>query len=68
METNKLAIVEKYCKGCDICVAFCPKDCLKVNNRTGKVEIVDNDACILCGQCEMRCPDFAIYLKGGKNE
>ena len=23
----------------------------------------DDEKCILCGQCEMRCPDYAIYIK-----
>ena len=29
------------------------------------------DACILCGQCELRCPDYAIFLKeaeGGETQ
>jgi 2-oxoglutarate ferredoxin oxidoreductase subunit delta len=30
-----------------------------------KVNIKNIDACIKCGQCELRCPDYAIYL-GGK--
>ena len=47
------------CKGC-ICVAFCPTNTLEM--KEGKVEIVDMDACIECGLCELRCPDFAIYL------
>jgi 2-oxoglutarate ferredoxin oxidoreductase subunit delta len=23
---------------------------------------VQGDACIACGQCEMRCPDYAIFV------
>lgn len=53
---------EKWCKGCGICVAFCPEDVLKIEN--GKVNIVNEDECIMCGQCELRCPDYAIYLGG----
>ncbi|WP_416197948.1 MAG: 2-oxoglutarate ferredoxin oxidoreductase subunit delta [Sporanaerobacter sp.] len=58
-----LHINKSWCKGCGICVAFCPKNVLELKN--GKVNIKDLDACIKCGQCEMRCPDYAIYL-GGK--
>jgi 2-oxoglutarate ferredoxin oxidoreductase subunit delta len=57
----KLIIKKEWCKGCGICVAFCPKNVLEVKN--GKVEIV-NDECIKCGLCEQLCPDFAIYLEG----
>lgn len=60
---QKLYIDEKLCKGCNICVAFCPKDVLELKNE--KVAIKNLDACIQCGQCELRCPDYAIYL-GGK--
>lgn len=60
---KSLTVVKEWCKGCGICVAFCPKSVLIL--KDGKVEINDLDSCIQCGQCELRCPDFAIYL-GGK--
>jgi len=61
---DKIVTIDKeWCKGCGICVAFCPKSVLAIEN--GKVEIKNIDACIQCGQCELRCPDYAIYL-GGK--
>lgn len=64
IKTEVSLIVDKnWCKGCGICVAFCPKNVLEIKN--GKVNIKDLDLCIQCGQCELRCPDFAIYL-GGK--
>lgn len=66
MPTNKeksLTIDKDWCKGCGICVAFCPKNVLEI--KEGKVVIKDLEACIECGQCELRCPDYAIYL-GGK--
>jgi 2-oxoglutarate ferredoxin oxidoreductase subunit delta len=28
-----------------------------------KIKVVDRDACIECKLCEMRCPDYAIYLE-----
>lgn len=66
MLTNKekaLTIEKKWCKGCNICVEFCPKKVLELED--GKVVIKNFDACIQCGQCELRCPDYAIWL-GGK--
>lgn len=56
-----LKVVTNRCKGCGICAYFCPKKVLKVN-EIGKVEIVAEENCIKCGQCEMRCPDYAILL------
>ena len=58
---KKLVIKPEWCKGCGICVAFCPKKVLGLED--GKIAILDGDSCIKCGQCELRCPDYAIYLK-----
>ena len=57
---KKLEIEERWCKGCGICAAFCPRQVLDVENE--KVVIRDAEACISCGLCELRCPDYAIYL------
>ncbi|HNX73262.1 MAG TPA: 4Fe-4S binding protein [Spirochaetales bacterium] len=54
-------IREKYCKGCGICVAFCPKQVLALKN--GKVFPERPQLCIGCHMCEYRCPDFAIEVK-----
>ncbi len=58
---NRLEITESWCKGCDICVKFCPERCLALNDD-GKVVVKDADACTGCRLCEMLCPDFAIRL------
>ena len=58
-----LYVEKEFCIGCGICVAFCPKNVLAIEND--KVVIKNLDDCIQCGQCELRCPDYAIYL-GGK--
>lgn len=57
-----LTIHTNRCKGCGICVEFCPKKVLTVN-QLDKVEIDNEKNCILCRQCEMRCPDFAIFVR-----
>ena len=56
-----LQINKRYCKGCGICVAFCPKQVLELD-EVGKVYAKQPEACISCGQCELRCPDFAIFV------
>lgn len=56
----RIEIIEKYCKGCHICVEFCPKDVLEMKGFVASVKNLD--ACIKCMQCELRCPDFAIKV------
>lgn len=56
-----LVVTRKLCKGCGICVAFCPKKVLALD-ELGKIYVKDPEQCIACGQCELRCPDFAIKV------
>lgn len=64
---KKLNLVVEWCKGCSICIAFCPKQVLILNEQD-KIEIKDESKCIKCGLCELRCPDYAIFLEGSNNE
>ena len=57
---------ERYCKGCDICVAFCPKHVLSL--KGGKVRVERPELCVGCTMCELRCPDFAIEVHEGGEE
>ena len=61
---KELKINQAWCKGCGICVAFCPKDALEMVDGKAVLKI-END-CIMCGLCEQRCPDYAIYVDDGK--
>ena len=56
-----LEVNTEWCKGCNICVAFCPKNVLELDD-IGKVVVARADDCTYCGDCEIRCPDFAIVV------
>lgn len=62
MAAEKTLVLESsWCKGCGICVAFCPKQALELYHE--KARLKEENECILCGLCEQRCPDYAVYLK-----
>lgn len=57
---KRLVVETRWCKGCGICAAFCPGQVLEIEN--GKVHVKAMERCVFCGQCELRCPDYALYL------
>jgi len=59
-------IKENWCKGCKICVDFCPKDVLYMAEN-GKSAVGSIEACSGCKMCEYRCPDYAIKVGGREN-
>ncbi|MBQ6654054.1 MAG: 4Fe-4S binding protein [Erysipelotrichaceae bacterium] len=63
---KKLRIDASWCKGCGICVAFCPRNVLKLEND--RITVADEENCIKCGLCELRCPDYAIWLEESEDE
>lgn len=59
------------CKGCGLCVAFCPKGLLVLAegfNRSGyhpaqMREDAGQPECTRCGFCSRMCPDTAITVR-----
>ena len=63
----EIVINHDYCKGCSICIVFCPKKVLQPSkdiNAKGYIlpEAVDIAACTQCKLCEIVCPDLAIAV------
>lgn len=51
----------RWCKKCGICIAFCPKHVLE-RKPDGYPYAARPDDCILCGLCDIHCPDYAITV------
>ncbi len=58
---KELKINRDWCKGCGICIAFCPKKVLELDAGE-KAVAVRPEECICCRMCELRCPDLAIEV------
>jgi len=61
-EKKTPVINREWCKGCEICVEFCPKDALAMDEME-KANLAFPEKCDGCGMCELRCPDLAIEVK-----
>jgi len=70
-ENTPVWVDESRCKACDKWVAYCPAGVLamQLNPKTvlgAMIEVVTPEACIGCNECELVCPDFAIYVADKK--
>ncbi|MCK4233674.1 4Fe-4S binding protein [candidate division WOR-3 bacterium] len=63
----KITIDIKWCKGCGLCVNYCPQKILYLADDF-KVHVSDESECIGCHICEFRCPDFAIFVNEVKKK
>ena len=59
------------CKACDICVDACPAGVLSMQQEPtstlgAMISVIAPEACIGCNECELSCPDFAIYVADKK--
>ena len=61
-KTEAIVTRKDLCKGCGICVAFCPTHVLELGEDE-KAAAVRIEECTACGLCEMRCPDLAIEVQ-----
>lgn len=59
-KAEEVRVNTKRCKGCGVCVEFCPGSVLELVD--GKCHVVALDKCTACNLCDLRCPDFAITV------
>lgn len=62
-----ISIRKDSCKGCKLCISFCPKGVLiiskKINSRGVRYPTYEDDSnCSRCGICYLMCPDVAIEI------
>ncbi len=63
----KIVIDEERCKGCQLCVHFCPPHVLALSSRLNSkgfytVELLDEERCTSCAECALVCPDVVIAV------
>lgn len=67
---DPVEIKSEVCKGCGLCVEFCPKHCLKLDeglNAIGYHPAVlhEPEKCTACTLCATMCPEtgMTVYKK-----
>lgn len=69
MAKGKITFDYEKCKGCMLCVHFCPTKILssepvKMNEKGySLVTITDPEKCIGCAFCAIMCPDSVITVE-----
>lgn len=72
MAKGKVYFDYELCKGCNLCVEYCPVRILELDRtKTNKkgyniINVVDPDKCIGCAFCAMMCPDSVITVERKK--
>ena len=64
---GKIQIELELCKGCQLCIEFCPKKCIALYdqvNAAGYVpaRLVEDGECNGCGVCAIVCAEVAIEV------
>ncbi len=62
-----IKIDRERCKGCELCVHFCPKGCIAMedgfNSKGHRPScFTRRDECTGCASCARVCPDVAIEV------
>ena len=64
---GSIQIDSERCKGCGLCVDFCPKDCIRLSDELNLkgyfvAAFDDSGECTACRNCALMCPDVAIEV------
>ncbi len=72
-EEFQVKIDPRFCKGCALCVEFCPQDKLRIRRKPNKkgiqiAEVREEIECTGCMRCAVICPDAAVEITGVKQK
>jgi len=64
---GKIIISEILCKGCGLCIHFCPKGSIVLSHKLNEKGYVfaqqdEKKACTGCAVCALMCPEAAIEV------
>lgn len=68
MKKGRIEINRDVCKGCGLCILFCPRKLIKIGkdlNKQGYLPALFNDPerkCAACVICSRMCPEAAIEV------
>jgi 2-oxoglutarate ferredoxin oxidoreductase subunit delta len=64
---NKVVVKNDFCKGCGLCIEYCPKKVLQVSSHLNEMgyhyaEADETKKCSGCLVCTLVCPEVAIEV------
>jgi 2-oxoglutarate ferredoxin oxidoreductase subunit delta len=60
---GEVKIFATWCKGCHICVEFCPTKVLAMHPNGHYPIVIAPEKCTACHFCDTHCPDLAIVIR-----
>ena len=66
--SGKVSFEQERCKGCELCVAVCPKGIVVMDGATNQkgyhpATVVRMELCTGCASCARICPDSVITVE-----
>jgi NAD-dependent dihydropyrimidine dehydrogenase PreA subunit len=65
---GQVFLLPERCKGCRLCIHFCPQQVLQESNRVNRkgyhypeIRPGKETNCVHCDFCTLICPEFAIF-------
>ncbi len=68
--SGRIEINQTLCKGCELCIAFCPKNLITLSDKLNAAGYLpstfkETAECTGCAVCAIVCPEVAIEVYRG---